>query len=147
MNYVLASSIPFEMVTVRYGKPSGTDAVRATPETIFQTMPGLGPKASKEITGRNGGTFSNFGDYSVNLFSNIDLHGDPPSRAVFDMVAVAILKNNTWGTKVVIPAPVLVNGNWQERPNNARKIVIWENFDQDGILTDFYDRMKNYVLP
>ena len=28
MNYLLESDIPFEMVTVRYGKPSGTDAVR-----------------------------------------------------------------------------------------------------------------------
>ena len=36
MNYVLNSTIPFEMVTVRYGKPSGTDAVKVTKEEINQ---------------------------------------------------------------------------------------------------------------
>ena len=32
MNYVLETNIEFEMVTVRYGKPSGTDAVKVTQE-------------------------------------------------------------------------------------------------------------------
>ncbi|MGB5359603.1 MAG: nucleoside hydrolase, partial [Eudoraea sp.] len=93
MNYVLNSNIPFEMVTVRYGKPSGTDAVKVTKEEINQEMPGLGPTAKEPITGRHGGQFSTFGDYSVSLFEYIDYHGDPPSRPLFDMVAVAVLKN------------------------------------------------------
>ncbi|MGB5428609.1 nucleoside hydrolase, partial [Eudoraea sp.] len=74
MNYVLNSNIPFEMVTVRYGKPSGTDAVKVTKEEINQEMPGLGPTAKEPITGRHGGQFSTFGDYSVSLFEYIDYH-------------------------------------------------------------------------
>ena len=35
-------------------------------------------------------------NYSVNLFAQIDLHGDPPSRSLFDMAAVAIVKNPVW---------------------------------------------------
>ncbi|MEZ4826808.1 MAG: nucleoside hydrolase [Bacteroidia bacterium] len=92
MNYVLSTPVPFEMVTVRYGKPSGTDAVRATPQEIADKMPGAGPLAEKPVEGRNGGSFTHFGDYSLDLFSHIDLHGNPPSRALFDMVAVAVVK-------------------------------------------------------
>lgn len=147
MNYLLNSSISFEMVTVRYGKPSGTDAVRATREEINTKMPGLGPQLDSAIEGRHGGEFNNFGDYSVNLFDHIDYHGDPPSRALFDMVAVAILKNPDWAKKKIIPAPVLIGNSWVERPDNSRTITVWEDFDKTAILRDFYESMENPVLP
>ena len=146
MNYVLNSTIPFEMVTVRYGKPSGTDAVKVTKEEINQKMPGLGPIAKEPIIGRHGGSFSTFGDYSVSLFEYIDYHGDPPSRPLFDMVAVAILKNKSWGEPKLIPAPILINNEWIERPDNQRKITVWENFKKEEILEDFYNSLKNPVL-
>lgn len=142
LNYILNQGVPFEMVMVRYGEPSGSDAVRATPEDIEKNMPGAGPEVDP-VTGRHGGEFTNFGDYSVNLFSKIDLHGDPPSRALFDMVAVAILKNPEWGEAKEIPAPILVDEEWQERPDNDRTITIWENFDKEAILEDFYSTMQN----
>lgn len=146
MNYVLNSIIPFEMVTVRYGKPSGTDAVKVTKEEIDQKMPGLGPVAKEPIIGRHGGSFSTFGDYSVSLFEYIDYHSDPPSRPLFDMVAVAILKNKNWGEGKIIPAPILINNQWIERPANQRKIKVWENFRKEEILQDFYNSLKNPVL-
>ena len=145
MNYVLNSEIPFEMVTVRYGDTSGTDAVKVTQEEINRRMPGLGFKASKPITGRHGGRFSTFGDYSVSLFEFIDYHGDPPSRSLFDMVALAILKNPNWGSKKEISAPLLVDGVWVERPDNPRKIKVWENFKKKQILEDFFNSM-NYPV-
>jgi inosine-uridine nucleoside N-ribohydrolase len=130
MNYILNTNVPFEMVTVRYGKPSGTDAVRASREEIEQKMPGKGPKVSTAVTGRHGESFQTFGDYSVNLFEHIDLHGDPPSRALYDMAAVAIVKNPAWAEAKTIPAPVLINNQWVERPDNPRQITVWENFDR-----------------
>ena len=142
MNYVLNSDIPFEMVTVRYGQPTGTDAVSVTQTEINQKMPGLGIATEQPITGRHGGEFNNFGDYSVNLFKYIDYHGDPPSRPLFDMVAVALLKNQKWGEVREIPAPVLINGQWVERPQNSRKILVWENFDRDGLIEDFFKVMS-----
>ena len=146
MNYILNMEVPFEMVTVRYGKPSGTSAVTATREEIKQTMPGLGPTATEAVTGRHGGTFNNFGDYSVNLFEHIDTHDEEGTRALYDMAAVAIVKNPEWAERKEIPAPILIDNEWVERPDNERSIVLWENFDREAIINDFYDRMENDVL-
>ena len=143
MNYVLETDIEFEMVTVRYGKPSGTDAVKVTKEEIDKNMPGLGPKIDNPITGRHGGTFDNFGDYSVNLFEKIDLHGNPPSRSLFDMAAVAIVKNPGWAKATIIPCPTMIDRVWVEQPENPRKIVVWEHFDKENILKDFYKTLDS----
>lgn len=145
MNYVLNTEVPFEMVTVRYGKPSGTDAVRASREEINQRMPGKGPKAAQPVTGRHQVAFDHFGDYSVNLFEHIQLHGDPPSRALFDMAAVAVVKDPSWAETREIPAPILRENKWVERPGNPRKIKVWENFDREKIMADFYRTMDHYV--
>lgn len=142
LSYILRQDVPFEMVTVRYGKPSGSDAVRATPDEIKQNMQGAGPKVAP-VEGRHGGSFSHFGDYAFDLFSNIDLHGDPPSRALFDMVAVAIVKDPSWGQTTTIPAPKLIDNNWIEQPKNDRKIIIWENFNTEAIKGDFYSTMNS----
>ncbi len=143
MNYVLETDIEFEMVTVRYGKPSGTDAVKITQEEVNQNMPGLGPTIDTPIIGRHGGSFDNFGDYSVNLFSQIDLHGNPPSRSLFDMAAVAIVKDPNWAKATEIPCPIMIDKRWVEQPDNTRKITIWEHFDAENILADFYATLKN----
>ena len=143
MNYVLETNIEFEMVTVRYGKPSGTDAVKVTQEQINAKMPGLGPKAKTPIIGRHGEKFDNFGDYSVNLFTHIDYYGDPSVRSLFDMAAVAIVKNPAWAKASEIPCPSMIDELWKEQPDNPRKILIWEQFDTDAILADFYISLKN----
>ena len=146
MNYILDTKVDFEIAIVRYGKPSGTDAVRVTPADIKKRMPGKGPHISESVVGRHGVEFTNFGDYSINLFENIELHGIPPSRALYDMAAVAIVKNPSWATQNKIPAPELIDDNWINRPGNSRKIMIWENFDKEKILQDFYQSMENYIL-
>jgi inosine-uridine nucleoside N-ribohydrolase len=145
MNYVLNSNIPFEMVTVRYGKPSGTDAVSVSHSEINSKMPGLGPEAKQPIIGRHGGEFKNFGDYSVNLFDHIDYHSEAQTRPLFDMVALAIVKNPDWGKQKKIPAPILINNHWVERPNNKRVITLWENFNKAAILNDFYTTLEHPV--
>lgn len=139
MNYVLETNVDFEMVTVRYGKPSGTDAVKATKAEIDAKMPGLGPKISIPIIGRHGGEFDNFGDYAVNLFTHIDYHGDPPARALFDMAAVAIVKNPNWAQSIQIPCPTMTDEVWIDQPENKRKITVWQNFEKEKIMADFYE--------
>lgn len=146
LSYLLDSDVPFEIALVRYGEPSGTDAVRVTPEEIRRNMPGKGPRVSEPVTGRHGGTFMTFGDYSVNLFDHIDLHGTPPSRALYDMAAVAIVKDSSWASSLHVPAPQLVDGEWVERPDNRRRITLWQDFDRDAIMQDFYRTMDQYVL-
>lgn len=147
LRYLLDTDVAFEMVLVRYGEPSGTDAVRVSLDEIRSKMPGKGPQIEAPVTGRNGGTFETFGDYSVDLFENIELHGDPPSRALFDMAAVAIVKEPSWADSTQIPAPDLEeDGTWVDRPENPRQITIWENFDRDRIMQDFFETMDDYVL-
>jgi inosine-uridine nucleoside N-ribohydrolase len=146
LNYVLDSNVPFEMVTVRYGKPSGTDAVKVSREEIRQQMPGKGPRAAQPVIGRHGTAFTTFGDYSVNLFEHIELYGTPPARSLFDMAAVAVVKNRSWASKREVPAPILSNNQWVERPFNMRVITLWENFDRNGIMQDFFQTMTHYQL-
>ncbi|MBN2001147.1 nucleoside hydrolase [candidate division KSB1 bacterium] len=146
LNFILDTGVDFEIALVRYGKPSGTDAVRATMDDITANMPGKGPQVSPSVPGRHGGEFRCFGDYSVDLFQHAEMHGDPPSRALFDMAAVAIVKNPSWARPVRIPAPVLKEGKWVERPDNKHQITLWENFDKQAIMADFFDRMENYRL-
>ncbi len=145
LNYILSKNVPFEMVTVRYGYKTGTDAVRASLEEIRTKMPGKGPKIGQPITGRHGGLFNCFGDYSVNLFEHIELHGETPSRALFDMAAVAIVKNPAWAKYTEIPAPFYEGEGWRDQPENVRMIGIWEYFDQQSIMNDFYSTMENIV--
>lgn len=146
MNYLLKSDIPFEMVTVRYGKGSGTAAVTVTKDQIVQRMPGKGLHIDEPVEGRHGGLFDNFGDYSVNLFENYTMHGDPPSRPLFDMAAVAIVKNPGWAESKEIPAPIFMDDEWVEQPDNKRKITLWENFHVYGIMNDFFKTMDEPVV-
>ncbi len=148
MNYILDMEVPFEIVTVRYRQPSGTWAVRVTQDQILHRMPGKGPRISEPITGRHDGEFDNWGDYSANLFEMYSMFGNPPSRPLFDMVAVAILKNPNWAERTRIPAPIMdIDGDqWIDRPDNPREIVLWEWFDIYGIMNDFFITMRDPVI-
>lgn len=143
LNYLLEQDLNFEIVTVRYGKKSGSDAVKVSLNEILNKMKGRGPLVPP-VKGRHGGLFTNFGDYSFELFSKIDLYGDPPSRALFDLVALAILKNDKWGEKRSIPAPTVVEGKWVDRLQNQNEIILWENFNREAIIDDFYYSINQY---
>lgn len=146
MNYILDVNVPFEMVLVRGGKPSGTAAVMVSRDQILHRMPGKGPRITTPVIGRNGGEFYTWGDYSANLFESYGMWGSPPGRALFDQAAVAIVKNPSWAESREIPAPIFLDGQWVERPDNPRKITIWEWFDIYGIINDFFVTMDNYKL-
>ena len=142
MNYLLETAIDFEMVTVRYGQPSGTDFVKLTKEEVVANMPKLGKTIATSVIGRHGGEFNTFGAYSMSLFDHATFHGDPATRSLFDMAAVAIVKNPTWAKCSEIPAPIMVDKEWVERANNPRSIKLWENFDKELIMTDFYQSLN-----
>lgn len=138
LNYLLKTDVPFEMVTVSYGRGTGTSAILVSLEEIDSVMPGKGPKIEGSITGRHGGMFNNFGDYSVDLFKHIDAGGNPPSRSLFDLGAVAIVKNPEWAQVRSIPAPFYDSSGWIDQKANNRKILLWENFQRDSIVKDLY---------
>ena len=143
LNYLLEQDLDFEIVTVRYGKKSGSDAVKVSLNEVLEKMVDMGPEV-EPVMGRHGGSFTNFGDYSIELFSKIDLYGDPPSRALFDLVALAVLKNSQWGEKRSIPAPTVVDEKWVDRPQNQKQITLWENFDRKAIINDFYESLSQH---
>ncbi len=142
MNYILKTSVPFEMVTVRYGKPSGTGAVRVRRKDIYTRMPGLGPVVKEPVPGRHGDTFTCFGDYSVNLFQHIESLDEGCYRSLFDMAAVAIVKDPSWASASEIPCPALIRNEWVEQPGNERTIIVWEDFMSEDILADFYSTLE-----
>lgn len=142
MNYLLKDAIPFEMVTVRYGKPNGTDAVKITKAKAAKHIKGYGPTISKPVTGRHGNEFNRFGDYAMDLYHHIDYYGDPPSRSLFDMAAVAIVKNPTWAASKVLEGLQMTDEKWTQTGLNSREIILWENFDKEAILNDFYETLK-----
>ena len=142
MNYILSCDVPFEMVTVRYGLPSGTAAVKAKRQNIYIRMPGLGPVVEEAVTGRHGGSFNCFGDYSVDLFRHIQHLEDGCFRSLFDMAAVAIVKDPTWAEATEIPSPIYIEDAWVEQAGNGRKIIVWENFNKDAIMADFYKTLE-----
>jgi len=146
MNYILDVDVPFEMVTVRYGDPSGTDAVKVTQAQILHRMPDKGPQIDEPIIGRHGGEFYNWGDYSAELFRKYSMWGSPEGRALFDQAAVAVVKNPEWAERYDHPAPIFQDGQWVERPENPREITIWEWFDIYGIINDYFITMDNYVI-
>ncbi len=144
VNPVLQSDAEFEIVTVRYDDDTGTAAVVAYLEDIKRIMPGKGPHIAEPVTGRHGGQFTNFGDYSIELFEKFE--GNPQSRPLFDMAAVAILKNPSWAERKSIAAPKLIGNGWKEQRGNPRKVLLWENFDKVSIMGDFYKTMEFYTL-
>lgn len=142
VNIVLDSEVEFEIAVVGYKSPTGTASVKASTKDIREIMPGKGPHISKLVEGRHGGKFSNFGDYSINLFENTkDSH-----RSLFDMAAIAIIKDPSWAVPYTIGGPKYVDKLWIENPTNERKIIIWDNFEKKEIMDDFYSTMKNYKL-
>ena len=143
MNVLLNQSVRFEIATVRGGETSGTDAVRTTPDFMKAQFAGQGPVADPPVEGRHGGTFTRFGDYSVDLFEHATLYGDPPSRALFDMAAVAIVKDPDWARSSSIPAPIMRDDKWIDRPEIGRNIVIWEDFDREAIIGDFVQTIRS----
>ena len=129
--------LELEILTVRYTKSTGTSAVSVSVEEIRKTMAGLGPNVDP-ITGRHGGTFNCFGDYSIELFIK---YGEE-TRPLFDVCALAILKNPSWADKVLTKGVSFDGINWGEDGDVSRTIIFWENFNSEAIIDDFYATMK-----
>jgi inosine-uridine nucleoside N-ribohydrolase len=134
--------LELEILTVRYSKSTGATAVRVSIEDIQKNMAGLGPKVDS-IPGRHGGSFNCFGDYSVELFVK---YGHE-TRPLFDVCALAVLKNPSWAEKVFVKGASFDGKNWGNLGDAERTIVFWENFDKKSIIEDFYATMKNSTMP
>jgi inosine-uridine nucleoside N-ribohydrolase len=140
VNPVLASGVEFAVCTER--SDTGTAAVLASQAQIHNTMPGLGPKIFPPVPGRSGGVFSCFGDYSVDLFD----HVTEDLRPLYDVCALAILKNPAWATPVTVSGFRAKGSGWEET-GEPFSFTLWKDWDRQGVLEDFFASMKHYVLP
>jgi len=131
---VVDSDVELDIATVRYdGQPQpGTASVTVTLDQMKQNMTGKGPTVGT-VEGRNGGHFTRFGDYSVDLMSHIG-----QVRALYDMAAVAILKKPEWAIVQELPAPKLTGISWSARPDNQRKVRFWHSFNHEEIVADLF---------
>ncbi|OHX66192.1 nucleoside hydrolase [Flammeovirga pacifica] len=143
MNYIARTDAHFEIVPCRYNMDSGSAHVKVFKEEgIVDKMKGLGPTVNKGIEGRHGGEFTNLGDYLSSLFEHIKYYSTPPSRSLFDMVAVAIIKNPDWAVKTEVTAFVFENERWNTISKDHRKVIMWEFFDEKAILDDFFKTLS-----
>jgi hypothetical protein len=58
----------------------------------------------------------------------------------------SISKKPSLASSSRMPAPQFVEDEWVERPENPRKISLWENCEKEKITRDSYNIMGNYVL-
>jgi len=140
VNPVIDSGVPFEIAVVRYGRSTGTHAVQTFQSEIQTVMPGLGPEVASPVTGRHGNRHTTFGDYSVALFDHIDRD----TRALYDVAAVAVVKNPSWATRRPVGPYRLTNGEWTEQASGP-ELVIWELFYGPKILQDVFDTLRSPV--
>ena len=66
---------------------------------------------------------------------------------MFDLVALAVLKHEHWGTAERIPAPTLVGECSNGRANQEHTIVIWDRFDLEAIIQVFFEMIDLSTKP
>ncbi len=132
VNSVIDSGVEFEIVVVRYKETTGATAVAIDGREITTQMQGQGPRVPP-VEGRHSGQFETFGDYSISLFENVGLS----LRPLFDVVAVAVVKEPLWGNFEMIPAPRLKGVEWEQQSATDHKIGLWSQFNRDAIIEDF----------
>jgi len=133
VNPVIESGVEIWVCTV-YG---GTMEVKTTTTEITERFKGKGKKV-EPIEGRHGGDFDLLGDYLVNLWENVEQE----TRSLFDMAAVATVKNPEWAEDMVVYGPKLVNGEWISVDSRKDSVVFFRNYDVAGVMDDFWETME-----
>jgi purine nucleosidase len=124
---------------------------------IYERMPGKGPKVRPGVPGRWGGSFTCFGDYSVELFRKGVWSGQK-RRSLLDAFGFAVLKNKSWYTPTTVGAPAFKRtdrsaeekhkypGQWVANDSNPRRVTFWRDGQMDPVIADFFDAFDNHVL-
>jgi hypothetical protein len=93
----------------------------------------MSPQARLELAGREEGRIHDASDVREPRVARHDPRTDrTPATGCSGTISI-----DTWSD---------VNGEWVERPNSPRTVILWENCDRDAILKDFYTTMDRPVL-
>jgi len=133
VNPVIKSGVELWICTVR----GGTMEVKSTRTEIRERLTGKG-KETQPIEGRHGGTYTRLGDYLVNLWENVEHE----YRSLFDMAAVANVKNPGWAEDTLVYEPRLINNEWTTAGGKSDSVIFWRNYDVDAVMTDFWTIME-----
>jgi len=135
---LMNDELEFEILTVRYGKPTGTWAVSLSVEEVRRTMKGLGPEV-EPVQGRYGGLFNCFGDYSVELYEKC---GDD-IRPIYDVCTLVLLKHPEYAEKRSVKGVSFDGTSWKQDGSKDRTIIFRENFSKEEIIEEFFSTMRN----
>jgi purine nucleosidase len=133
VNPVIESGVEMWVCTVA----GGTMQVKTTKTEIKNRLSGKGRQVVP-VEGRHGGSFDRLGDYLVNLWQNVEQE----SRSLFDMAAVATVKNPQWAEGTVVYGPRLVNGEWTTDVTAKDSVIFYRNYDVNGVMNDFWKTME-----
>lgn len=143
VNPVILSGARLEIALVMNGMDYGTEAVTVPIAVVEEKLRGKGYRIQPSIEGRNGGFFHCFGDYAIDLWNHIDLYGESRSRSLFDLAAVSVTAHPHWAKQYETEAPLWNEDlkTWQQDSLNPHKIILWQYFEKDSILNDFFNSM------
>jgi purine nucleosidase len=133
VNPVIESGVELWVCTVA----GGTMEVKTTRTAITDHLKGKG-KLVDPVEGRHGGSFDRLGDYLVNLWENVGQE----ERSLFDMAAVATVKNPQWAEDTVVYGSALMNGEWTAMNTREDSVVFFRNYDVAGVMGDFWTTMQ-----
>jgi len=133
VNPVIKSGVEMWVCTV----VGGTMEVKTTRTEITNRLNGKG-RLVDPVEGRHGGRYDRLGDYLVNLWENVGQE----VRSLFDMAAVATVKNPQWAEDTVVYGPRLINGEWINIVSKKDSIVFFRNYEVDGVMGDFWATMQ-----
>ncbi len=137
VNPVIESGVEMWICTVA----GGTAKVKTTRKEITNRLSGQG-NLVEPVEGRHGGSFDRLGDYLVNLWENVK----EESRSLYDMAAVATVKNPGWAEDTVIHGPRLINGEWTSDVQARDSVIFFRNYNVDAVMNDFWKTMKKINL-
>ena len=135
-NYLFDSDVEFWIAPVC----EGGNEIMVSKTEINTIMPGKGLHVSPAIPARKK-SFTNFGDYSVELFKMVDRE----SRPLYDIAPIASLKNLEWSQRDSVVAPLINDSHdgWAVRPGCSRMITLFRHYDSDAVMADFWETMKH----
>jgi len=133
VNPVIESGVELWICTVR----GGTMEVKSTKSEIRERLAGKG-KETEPIVGRHGGTYTRLGDYLVNLWDNVG----EEYRSLFDMAAVANVKNPDFAKETLVFEPRLIKGEWTTAGGKSDSVIFWRDYDVDAVMKDFWAVME-----
>lgn len=134
VNPVIGSGVEMWICTV----VGGTMEVKTTRDEITERLTGLGPVVDP-VEGRHGGSFSHLGDYLVNLWEHME-----EVRSLFDMAAVANVKNPDWAQPTVVYEPRYVNGEWIGNGTKSDSVIFFRNYNVEAVMGDFWETMERF---